>query len=187
MKQLVTFSAHMMGANCMHMQIVETEVTDCLLLRICSGGDDQTLSVTHLLLDMRAGSEVSMHSAEVVMLLGASGSALKGVSVFDNTVLSVGYDQRLTNWTFPPSLPARVINMLSQFKLGTSTTTCASQRVRVTQYNNLLDNGVLHWSSCQMTDVSDVAGIEVDVSDDISARAILYGQGAQTFDFPRSI
>lgn len=177
---LVTFAAHMMGTNSMHLQVI-VQSESCALLRICSGGDDQTLSVAHILLDLKS---MSVYGGEVVMLLGASGSALKGVSVFDQSLLSVGYDQRLTSWSFPSidsqCIPLSVVKLLSDFKLGV----CSSGEVEVKKVTDLVNNGVLHWDACRMTDVSDVAGIAVSTTH-IHARAIVYGQGAQTYDFPR--
>jgi hypothetical protein len=177
---LKTFAPHMMGTNCMHMDVIPTQDAGCLLLRVCSGGDDQGLSVSHLLLHCKKGVDVYLYGGEVVMLLGASGSALKGVAVFDHSLLSVGYDQRLSRWNFPLSQSTAVQRMLDDFKQGV----VREGDVKSTQTNDMVTNGVMEWNSATMIDVSDVAGISVSSPfNSNTVRAVVYGQGAQTFDY----
>jgi hypothetical protein len=171
---------------------------DRRLVRICSGGDDQALSVALVLLERRSerGAERGAFEAvrcHVETVVGASGSGIKGVAHHPRRprhLFSVGYDQRLTHWEV---LGVRDFQLPDDFFSAAAAdraAAAATARRAITSHHGSRvqqDSSGLRWRSSRLVDVSDVEGLAVDDSDaDAGAgetqqpvRLAVFGQGLQ--------
>ena len=95
------YAAHQMGANSIS-ALIRSEDENGIRVRICSGGDDQSIAICEV--EMQLGSENQSSVADLVILSfvridGVSASGIKGVAWLDaNHVISVGYSQKLALW-----------------------------------------------------------------------------------------
>jgi len=147
----------------------ESRASSSQMIRICTGGDDQALTISHLLLDSRQATS-SVFGVQVDTLLSASGSALKGVGVQDQSLWAVGYDQRLSSFELPSVHPSAEL-LYQQFGIS-------EKRDDIVQYGS---NSYLKWTACAMTDVSDVAGLALSYQNGVPC-GVVFGQGVQLFD-----
>ena len=155
------------------------------VLCVVSGGDDQAVSVSRIGFGRSPetlSAVLDVQAAACERIDGASGSALKGVgftsrdSSKESTVVSVGYDQRLTVWSLLPNQPPLEPVLAPSSGAATSSgRTCA---VSVAE-GGAAKNKSLKWLSAEITDVSDVGGLAVSGDGN---KALVFGQGAQLFD-----
>ena len=95
-----------MGANCLSGMIIPVATGNCAdaTLLICSGGDDESLSLWSGLIDPNLTiSELSVRNNHLVRVKQASSSALKGIKMVGThstgyRVYAAGYDQRVALW-----------------------------------------------------------------------------------------
>lgn len=103
---LHTYYGHSMGANCLSGMIIPVATGNCAdaTLLICSGGDDESLSLWSGLIDPNLTiSELSVRNNHLVRVKQASSSALKGIKMVGThstgyRVYAAGYDQRVALW-----------------------------------------------------------------------------------------
>lgn len=101
---LIRYRAHQMGTNALSARRINDDSgdSDCYTIRVCSGGDDQRLS----LIDIKAKMISGLHNPELLMVTksyfdNAALSALKGVKLIQhNQIVTTGYDQRLSLWSY---------------------------------------------------------------------------------------
>ena len=95
------YDAHRIGTNSISALLVD-EIEDEVQIRICSGGDDQSLAVCTVNLLVHEEVQPSPRCLKIVSFVRldvASASAIKGVKLVDaDHILSVGYSQRLALW-----------------------------------------------------------------------------------------
>lgn len=111
---LATYEAHQVGTNSISAFVMD-EGTDGAQIRVCSGGDDQSLATCTVGILFPRENHATSPSLRIVSFFRldvASASALKGVKLCDaNHVLSVGYSQRLALWRLSPG--ATTLELLS--------------------------------------------------------------------------
>jgi len=135
------YKAHQVGTNSISALVTDVG-KDRVRLRICSGGDDQSLSTyTVDLLSFHQEIQAATPTLSIVSharLEVASASAVKGVKLVDaNFILSVGYSQRLALWQLSPD--ATALQILSMTAVDVADVNCFAVSVA----NNLLAVGGL--------------------------------------------
>ena len=105
-RKVVKYNAHAMGTNSVHLSALERRGQEYTRLLLCSGGDDQ--SITVCLLDFHAREEREEERVQVLACCrfeGCMGSAVKGITYLSSPLsgqsghlVGVGYDQRLSLW-----------------------------------------------------------------------------------------
>ena len=122
------YEAHQMGTNSISACVVDI-LENRIRLRICSGGDDQ--SITICTADLAFQKEIQNSSPDDFSIVSfarvdvASASAIKGVKLIDaNHVLSVGYSQKLAHWQLTPA--ATTLKLLSTVAVDVSDVNCFS-------------------------------------------------------------
>jgi len=96
---LLTLKPHHMGTNCISAVIAEIEGES--VVRVCTGGDDQSIVCSDIVVRNLGGEARVQRSATA---RSASQSAIRGISWIDDThLIATGYDQRLKLWelSFP--------------------------------------------------------------------------------------
>ena len=95
---ILRYSAHSMGANTISARLVE--VAGHHRLRICSGGDDQSIYCCDVALANRLPDNVLEATIlETCCEKNAARSALKGIEfIGDHHLVATGYDQRISVW-----------------------------------------------------------------------------------------
>jgi len=130
-------NAHQVGTNSISASVAGI-VEDRVRLRICSGGDDQSLSTCTVDVFDRE-CQASSHSFNIVSFVRldvASASALKGAKLVDSAhILSIGYSQRLALWRL--SEEATTLELLSM----TDVDVADINSFAVSQANNLIAVG----------------------------------------------
>jgi hypothetical protein len=129
-KLLAQYPSHSMGTNSISMKCRvrehnissdENNTSETIEILICSGGDDQAITLSVFELSVYHHSGISQSNTDLVSfdmqcksicrINGAAGSALKGIRLIDYSspsinndsklgVVSVGYDQRLYFWSW---------------------------------------------------------------------------------------
>jgi len=106
---LYTYTAHQVGTDCINLKIIRNEERDGiqhLNLLICSGGDDQAISL-HLLevlvIPQASVYDVKVNTIGSTTAKEACASAIKGIHVVGDSMsgyrmFATGYDQRLSMW-----------------------------------------------------------------------------------------
>jgi WD40 repeat protein len=121
------YRAHQMGTNCISTCISEDR-KNRIGLRICSGGDDQSIaiSVIEVVFNQETNiSSPSLHVASFARIDVASASGIKGVKHSDAThVVSVGYSQRLAYWELSPDMSS--LRLLSMSAVDVADVNCFS-------------------------------------------------------------
>lgn len=104
--RLYKYNGHSMGTNTVDM-IFHNDESDLLRFKICSGGDDQSITICNGTIHFENSSistfKIDINSIEV--LDSACGSALKGIKLLNSNdkwksdmIISIGYDRRLSIW-----------------------------------------------------------------------------------------
>jgi hypothetical protein len=107
--RLYTYNSHSMGANTLDMILENNIDENTFIFKICSGGDDQSITTCNGTLHFENFNTISLKFSitinSIKVLESASGSALKGIKILkafdfiqDYIVISVGYDRRLSIW-----------------------------------------------------------------------------------------
>lgn len=124
-----SYKAHQSGTNSIDARLVSTEATRSNI-RICSGGDDQAITVCSAILNNNYGENLAFNALSLHTSNNASRSAIKGVKLITvDRLLSVGYSQRLAMWeintescelTLSTSTPIDIadVSSLSLFFIG---------------------------------------------------------------------
>ena len=106
---ILTYHAHTMGANCISVSIVQEMCFDHSTrakVLICSGGDDQAVSLFLINITLPQGTQEESTSIQILASLSqkeACASAVKGLFTVGDTstgfrMFTTGYDQRLAIW-----------------------------------------------------------------------------------------
>ena len=186
---MLVIDAHQMGCNSLVARLSGDN-----LLRVVSGGDDQSLAVLTMVISKPSGgnagaphgdingddrshassgveSSMCLQVVAAERVAGASGSALKGVGL-DPTgrfLFAVGYDQRLSRWHVLDPDQTWTHPEPVGVSSGSSPVLCRVSSVQ--------DGVGLRWESASLCDVSDVAGL--GIADE--GLAVVFGQGFQVF------
>ena len=197
--QIGSFEAHQMGTNTLTIDEIpvpseqQTDREELHLLRICSGGDDQGLTLAFVLLRWRGQQVAEVISCHIERVIGASGSAIKGVVIhpdWPQYLFTVGYDQRLTQWAFISSrvyvksksstespaaitLPTMLSHILPKnFFIPERRSTsmspandCTGTTEVVYSYKKVNANeSSLSWCSSRLVDIGDIEGLALDTT-----------------------
>mmetsp|Transcript_219 Transcript_219/g.400 ORF Transcript_219/g.400 Transcript_219/m.400 type:complete len:316 (+) Transcript_219:599-1546(+) len=213
--QSLVMVAHQMGANTIIADVSAVPLPCWLspagtkaresdsMLRMISGGDDQSIAIAHVLLRLETGADssiprVAMLSAVLRRVDGVSGSAIKGLGLLSTSpggmaedchFVSVGYDQRLSLWRVHDDgcVNGEQMSALDSAEKASPTSVVVARRTC------FLGDGPsvtgLHWVKAVIVDVSDVAGLSV--SEEVVAengedrrcvRVAVFGQGIQVVE-----
>ena len=101
-RKIASYRAHQMGVNSISAALIVVDSSE-RVVRVCSGGDDQAISVCDLLIIFdEEDQNGALNSAKVLNLTTAreaTSSAVKGVQMLgSDRIISVGYSQRLALW-----------------------------------------------------------------------------------------
>lgn len=100
---IIEFKAHQMGTNTICTSILNNSLSSLNFL-ICSGGDDQAISVIEVLISRGKNQEMSARILSKTLSAEADVSALKGVQFINQTkFISVGYGQKMLMWSWSRS------------------------------------------------------------------------------------
>jgi WD40 repeat protein len=107
---VASYQAHQSGTNSIDAHAVSTDATSTRLC-ICSGGDDQAITISIAIYSGEKAENVTFDLKTVHTTKEASGSAIKGVALtLDNRALSVGYSQRLALWEINDSCELTLVS-----------------------------------------------------------------------------
>lgn len=121
------YEAHQVGTNSIS-SFVTNDEEDRMCVRICSGGDDQSIAICTVDLSFAPSPKLSVVAFSRFDV--ASASAIKGVKLVDaNHVLSVGYSQRLALWQL--SHDSANLKLLSKTAVDVADVNCFSVSVGV--------------------------------------------------------
>ena len=121
---ICSYKAHQSGTNSIDVQAIPTDKMETII-HICSGGDDQAITLCRATLTCESSAQVSFIIRSVRTIKEASNSAIKGVALTpDNKVLSVGYSQRLALWKFNDACD---LTLLSSTPIDVADVNCMSQ------------------------------------------------------------
>jgi hypothetical protein len=129
---LLQYCAHRMGTNTISARCVEDNTSDCkrYTIRVCSGGDDQRLTLVDLEATVSKGysNSLDLRMVKEIFFENAALSALKGVSLIQhNRIVATGYDQQLCIWGYDDNVLAPLselpidigdINCLTSYGIG---------------------------------------------------------------------
>ena len=104
-----SYDVHTMGTNCLRASIVSSRINKDqkeVIVLICSGGDDQAISLRLISISMPSTFEMDTFSIKTLASYKKSeacGSAIKGIDIVGNVVegyriYTSGYDQRMGIW-----------------------------------------------------------------------------------------
>lgn len=120
---VASYHAHQSGTNAIDAKVVSSDATSTHVC-VCSGGDDQAITISYGVCSLEKGGNVSFDLKTVHSTKEASRSAIKGVALTsDNTALSVGYSQRLALWRIKDSCE---ITLISSTAIDVSDVNCLS-------------------------------------------------------------
>lgn len=174
--RLYTYNAHSMGANTLDMILINTDAK-MLKFKICSGGDDQSITVCNGLLSFDTSNtesfKVSLDIHNVEVLEGGSGSALKGLKLINATnnlkdplIISIGYDRRLSIWSI---IEGHYDDDIVLYSIEYDDT------IFDNNYSNMLlaDDSIvkkctklnLNWLQGSMVDIGDIGSIDTVIDD----------------------
>eukprot|EP00978_Attheya_sp_CCMP212_P013195 scaffold33114_cov55-Attheya_sp.AAC.2 len=164
------YQAHQNGTNCVDAIILSQDSSNSqkFNVRICSGGDDQALTVCSAQVEIDMSTDDKHHNllfqeVHLKVFEGASSSALKGIKAMQdkNTrgarLYCVGYDQRISLW----------------------------------HLNEIACDESLHFISSSMSDVDDISALDcICCEDENGCRrefTVVAGEGMEMVSFTTSI
>ena len=188
--RLYTYNSHSMGANTLDM-IVENNIDeDTFIFKICSGGDDQSITTCNGTLHFENFNTISLKFSitinSIKVLESASGSASKGIKIQkafdfiqDYIVISVGYDRRLSIWLLKHDDEEIHDCTVSTIDFD-STIFDNSSSIFPDNIDKYSDKLNITWLIGSLVDIGDIGSVDVvTLNDDIYIAVV--GEGLQCF------
>ena len=219
---LYIYKAHDMGVNCLdvlsrdhsslHGSSVSSGAITGKLITMVSGGDDQSMCVLHMHMNPSSNHDssadtcihYSVYGKEVCRRERASGSALKGVCVYNHSkdccdtvlntvILSVGYDRRVHTWRLLPVHTQSSEHVLVEGHFSTysdavlyNALTLTPCSISYTDCSSTVSNKLIRWESACIVHISDIGGmcaVTTSAAEDSTQQKVLVGvvgEGLQT-------
>eukprot|EP01041_Mallomonas_annulata_P002280 gene2280-4437_t len=175
--------------------------TSVVIVTICTGGDDQAITVCrgesqsqsqYLITTHDEHSDKKDETLYVISVEGSCGSAIKGVYLHQTLdrlwLLSVGYDARLSLWTVnDPTDKLQTEEACSRSHNHSAVNSDDKEEEEGNNYGRCLahscdSNNVLTWCNGAVCNVGDVSGISASFrSSESDLVVVITGEGMQSF------